>query len=169
MLSRLINVFASPSTTTPSALLVIGRFGDMIDVLHLVPEDGTIERRTICSPSTTFHSDGSKEQAREQIGTVTIHTGDGETAWEFLNDVQARIHDLQNNLSPAATAGLQTGSVDVTQLVQGILKPAAFAAIHERESRHPSMDATEKYPVFVVYIKRPRAGKIVGEPKSINY
>lgn len=55
MLSRLINTF-TPSTT-PSALLVIGNFGVMIYVLHLIPENGTIERFGVASPSsTTFHT-----------------------------------------------------------------------------------------------------------------
>lgn len=59
MLACLINAFTS--TTTPSAVLVVGRFGDMIDILHLVPEDGTIERMSTLSTSTTFHYDGSRE------------------------------------------------------------------------------------------------------------
>ena len=141
----------------------------MIDVLHLVPEDGTIERWSYGSRSTTFHYDGSREQAREQIGTVTVHDGDDEGRWEFLDDVETRIHELRNDLSPAAPAELQTGSDEVTRLVQEILKPAVSDVIHKREGQYPSMSATETYPVFVVYIKRPRAGTIVGEPRSIAY
>lgn len=148
MLACLINAFTS--TTTPSAVLVVGRFGDMIDILHLVPEDGTIERMSTLSTSTTFHFDGSREQAREHLGTVTIHAGDGETVDDFLDDVETRIHELQNDLSPATPAELQTGSVEVIQLVQDILQPAVSDMIHKRECQYPSMSATETYPVFVV-------------------
>ena len=161
MLSFLKNLFRTP--TIPSAVLAVGRFGKM-NILHLIPEDGTIERTNTPSQSS-FHYYGSKEQAREQIGTATVHTGDGETAWEFLDDVETRIHELQNDLTPAAPAG----SVEVTQLVQDILQPAVSDVIHKREGQYPSMSSTETYPVFVIYIKRPRAGKIMGEPTSINY
>lgn len=64
---------------------------------------------------------------------------------------------------------MQTGSAEVTQLVQDILQPALSDMIHKRECQYLSMSATETYPVFVVYIKRPRAGKIMGEPRSICY
>lgn len=161
MLSFLKNVFRTPSIR--SAVLAVGKFDD-INILHLIPEDGTIERMNAPSKST-FHRDGSKEQAREQIGTATVHTGDGETAWEFLDDVETRIHELQNDLTLAAPAG----SVEVTQLVQDILQPAVSDVIHKREGQCSSMSSTETYPVFVIYIKRPRAGKIMGEPTSINY
>ena len=144
----------------PSALLVIGNFGSMIYVLHLLPEDGTtIERFGLSSPSckTSFHHRGATEQAREQLGTVTLHIGDGEDATTFLDDVEARI------------CNPQTGSVEVTQLVQDILQPAVSDVIHKREGQCSSMSSTETYPVFVIYIKRPRAGKIMGEPTSIVY
>lgn len=154
MLSFLINAFKTP--TIPSAVLVVGRFG-YIDILHLVPEDSTIEHISTLSTSPTFRYDGSREQAREQIGTVTIHSGDGEATDEFFDDVETRIREPQ------------TGSLEVTQLVQEILQPAVSDAIHKREGRNRSLNAMETYPVFVVYIKRPRAGQIVGEPRSINY
>ena len=157
MLTRLKNSFTRSGY--PSALLVIGNFGSMIYVLHLLPEDGTtIERFGLSSPSckTSFRHRGATEQTREQLGTVTLHTGDGECANTFLNDVQARI------CKP-------TSSIEVTQLVQDILKPAALDAIHEREGRDRSMNATQTYPVHVVYIRRSREGNILTEPTSIFY
>ncbi|KAJ5941128.1 hypothetical protein N7516_001296 [Penicillium verrucosum] len=101
----------------PSVLLVIGKFGATIHVLHILPENGTIERFSLTTPSstTTFRHRGASEQAREHIGTVTLHVGDGETANSFLDDVETRIRKL-----------LQPGSVDVTQLVQDVLQPAAL-------------------------------------------
>ena len=144
----------------PSALLVIGNSGAMIHVLHLLPEDGTtIERFGVSSPSckTIFRHRGATEQAREQLGTVTLHIGDGESTTAFLDDdVEARL------CKP------QTDCVEVTQLVQDVLKPAALDAIHEREGRDRSMNATQTYPAYVVYIRRSKEGKIIsGEQTSI--
>lgn len=166
MLTRLINLFTR--SALPSALLVIGNFGAIIHVLHLLPEDGTIERFGLTTPSstTTFRHCGATEQAREQIGAVTLHIGDGETANSFLDDVETRIHKLRNDSLSSSPAQLQTGSVEVTQLVQDILQPTALDAIHEREERDRSMRATQTYPVFVVYIRRSRAGRILTEPTS---
>ncbi|KAB8210661.1 hypothetical protein BDV34DRAFT_186233 [Aspergillus parasiticus] len=88
MLTHLINTF-TPSAT-PSALLVIGKFGTTNHVLHLLPENGTIERFNLTTPSstTTFRYSGAIEQTREEIGAVTLHVGDGETADSFLDDVE---------------------------------------------------------------------------------
>jgi hypothetical protein len=167
MLAYLINAFTS--STNPSALLVIGKFDATIHVLHLLPENGTIERFGLTTPSstTTFRHGGATEQVREQIGAVTLHIGDGETANSFLDDVETRICKLQSDSLSFSPAQLQTGgSVEVTQLVQDVLQPAALDAIHEREKRDRSMHATQTYPVFVVYIKRSRAGGILTEPTS---
>ena len=137
MLTRLKNSFTRSGY--PSALLVIGNFGAMIHVLHLLPEDGTtIERFGVSSPpcKTIFCHRRATEQAREQLGTVTLHIGDGEATTAFLDDVETRL------CKP------QTGCVEVTQLVQDVLKPAALDAIHEREGRDRSMNATQTYPVL---------------------
>ncbi|KAL4913558.1 hypothetical protein BDW62DRAFT_159812 [Aspergillus aurantiobrunneus] len=162
MLARLMNIFTT--ATTPSALLVMGNFGAKIHVLHPVPEDSTIERFSLTNPSstTTFHHGGATEQTREQIGTVTLHVGDGDTANSFLDDVEARIRKRRDG-SPAQ----QPGSVELSRLVQDVLRPAALDAIHEREGRDRSVNATQAYPVYVVHVKRSRAGGILTEPRSI--
>lgn len=166
MLSRLTNAF-SPSTS-PSALLVLGEFGSTIHILHLLPENSINERFSITTSSsaTTFHCNGATEQGREQIGTVTLHVGDGETADSFLDDVETRIHKLRGDPSGSSPAQQQTGTVNVNQLVQDVLQPAAMDAIHERETRERSTTATQEYPVFIIYIRRPKAGTILGEPRS---
>ncbi|KAJ5135539.1 uncharacterized protein N7515_004817 [Penicillium bovifimosum] len=147
MLAHLSNIF-TPSTS-PSVLLVIGKFGATIHILHLLPESRTIERFSLITPSsiTTFRHHGAREQAREQIGIVTLHVGDGETANSFLDDVE-------------------TNPVEVAQLVQDVLQPAALDAIHERVERDRSMRATQTYPVFVVYIIRSSAGTSLTELTS---
>ncbi|KAM3508659.1 hypothetical protein MY11210_006661 [Beauveria gryllotalpidicola] len=166
MLSRLINAFTP--TAFPSALLVLGEFGSTIHILHLLPEDSINERFSITTSSsaTAFHHSGATEQAREQIGTVTLHVGDGETANSFLDDVETRIRKLRGDSSGLSPAQQQTGTVGVTQLVQHILQPAAMDAIHERETREPPINATQAYPVSIIYITRSRAGTILGEPRS---
>ncbi|KAG5287628.1 hypothetical protein I7I50_12227 [Histoplasma capsulatum G186AR] len=151
--------------SAPSALLVVGKFGATIHVLHLVPEDGAIERFSLTTPSSTFRYGGATEQGRQQIGVVTLHVGDGETTTNFLNDIEARARKLWNSslsLSPAR-------SVEVIQLVQNVLQPAALDVIREKEGRDRSMNATQMYPVFVVHIARSRAGRILmAEPTSIS-
>ncbi|KAE8332001.1 hypothetical protein BDV39DRAFT_167982 [Aspergillus sergii] len=165
MLTHLINIF-TPSTT-PSALLVIGKFGATIHVHHLLPENGTIESFNLTTPSsTTFRYSGAIEQTREEIGAVTLHVGDGETADSFLADVETRIRKLRNDSLSSSPAQLQIGSAEVSQLVQNVLQPVALDAIHEREEPDRSMNATQTYPVFVVYIRRSRAGRILTEPMS---
>ncbi|KAH8425915.1 uncharacterized protein LDX57_003656 [Aspergillus melleus] len=166
MLARLKNIFAR--STSPSVLLVIGKFGATIHVLHLLPENGTIERFSLTTPSSTntFRHRGAREQAREQIGTVTLHVGDGETANSFLDDVETRIHKLWNDSLSSSPAQLQTGSVEVTRLVQDVLQPAALDAVHERDERDRSMRATQTYPVFVVYIIRSSAERSLTELTS---
>ncbi|KAJ5800487.1 uncharacterized protein N7518_002555 [Penicillium psychrosexuale] len=154
MLARLKNIFTS--STNPSVLLVVGKFGARIHVLHLIPEDGTIERFCLVMPSsfTTFRYRGARELSREQIGTVTLDVGDGVIRNTFLDDVKTRIYKLQNDSLSSSPAQLQTGSTEVTQLVQDVLRPVALDAIHEREVRDRSMRATETYPVFIIYITR---------------
>ena len=166
MLTTLINTF-TPSTI-PSALLVIGKFGATINVLHLIPENGSIERFSLTTPPsmTTFRHGGAKEQTREQIGTVTLYVGDGETTDTFLDDIETRIRKPWDDSLGLNPAQLQTGSVEVTRLVQDVLKPAALNAIYDREGRDRSMNATQTYPVFVVYIAHSKAGEILGEPTS---
>ncbi|QKX62086.1 uncharacterized protein TRUGW13939_09242 [Talaromyces rugulosus] len=79
-------------STVPSVLLVIDRFGATIRVLHLLPENSTvIERFSSTSSTITFRYGKVREQTREQIGTVTLDVGDGETAESFLDDVATRI------------------------------------------------------------------------------
>lgn len=177
MLTRLIN--ALTPTRAPSALIVIGYLRTTkttINILHLVPEDGSIERfgLTTNSSTTPFRHKGATEQAREQIGTVTLHAGDGESAAKFLEDVDTRVRKLWNDSlnSKSATekqTQAQTDSDEVTRLVQDVLRPAALDAIHEREGRERSMNATQTFPVFILRIVRSKEGRILpAEPTSIS-
>lgn len=168
MLPRLMNAFTS--STIPSALLVLGEFGSTIHILHLLPENSINERFSLTTPSsaTAFRYNGAAEQTREQIGTVTLHVGDGETANSFLDDVEARIRKLIRKLrgGPHDRGQEQAGTAGVTQLVQDVLKPAAMDAIHDRKTRERSMNATQAYLIFIIFIRRSRVGTTLGEPTS---
>lgn len=161
MFSRLINILR-PST--PSVLLVIGELRSTMRILHLIPESGIYERFSLQTPSSanSFHYNGAIEQTRQQIGTVTLNVGDGETADSFLDHIETRIRKLH-------LAQLQIGTAGVTQLVQDVLQPAVTDALHERETQERSMNATQTYPVFIIYIERSRAGPIVREPTSLPH
>ncbi|KAI0735141.1 hypothetical protein C8Q76DRAFT_272638 [Earliella scabrosa] len=84
MLSHFKNIFSS--TSARSVLLVVGNIGCTVHVLHVLPEDGSVERFSFTTPSsiTTFRYRGAQEQSREQVGDVTLHVGDGETVTRFL-------------------------------------------------------------------------------------
>jgi hypothetical protein len=159
MLARLRDAITPPSA--PSALLVVGEFSSMIRVLHLIPEDGAIERFNQTNLSATFRRPGAREQAREQIGTVTVYAGDGETATNLLDDVEIRARKLWNDSLSSSPALVQMTSGETTHLVQNILKLAALDAIRVREGRPRSLNATQTHPVFVVRITRSRAGRIL--------
>ncbi|KAG5296843.1 hypothetical protein I7I48_05784 [Histoplasma ohiense] len=162
MFAHLINTIAPPSA--PSALLVVGKFGATIHVLHLIPEDGAIERFSLTTPpsTTTFRCGGATELARKQIGVITLHVGDGETITSFLNDIETQVHKLWDS----SLSSSPSQSVGVIQLVQDVLQPAALDAIHKKKKQDCSMNATQMYPVFVVHITRSRAGRILTEPTS---
>lgn len=164
MLSHLKDVFTP--ATSPSALLVLGQPGSKVHILHLVPENNIYERFSLTTSATTFKQGGAKEQTREQIGTVTLHVGDGETTIKFMDDVEARIRKLRDDFSGSSPPQQQMGTAGVAQLVQDLLKPAAMDAIRDREVRERSTNATQVYPVYIIYIKRSRGGPILGEPTS---
>ncbi|KAJ3526051.1 hypothetical protein NM688_g8311 [Phlebia brevispora] len=163
MLSRLSDAFYQKGA--PSVLLVVGNFGATIHVLHLLLEDGTVERFSLTTPSstTTFRYSGTTEQSREELGSVTLYVGDGETASRFLDDVEAKARELWDTSSMSRSAG----NVEANQISKDVLVPAALDAIRERVGRAPSMNATQTYPVYVVHIMRSRMGRILTEPTSL--
>ena len=157
MFSRLVNAINPPGF--PSAVVVVGNAGSFINILHLIPEDGTFERYGTSRTSTKrFYR--AKTQACEQIGTVTIHVGDGDRADSFLDDVETRASELRDSFL-ASNSPLRTTDMETTRLVQDILQPAALDAIRKREVRERSMNATKTLAVSIFRIRRPTAGKIV--------
>ena len=166
MLARVIESITP--TRYPSAVLLMGTLGSSINVLHLIPEDGTIERYSSSQSSTKFREGGAKEQAREQIGTVTLHIQDGEHILSFVDDVKSQVLKLWNDSPDMRQSQLQATSRDTIHLVQVILKPAALSAIHEREGRDCCVDTIKTYPVFVIHVLRSRPGGILKEPRSIE-
>ncbi|KAJ5717136.1 hypothetical protein N7488_002782 [Penicillium malachiteum] len=161
MLAHTKNIFTPP--TYPSAVLAIGNFGPRatITILHLVPENGTTEQFSSTPSRTTFRHYETKEQPklREQIGTVTLYVGDGESIFSFLDDVKTRIQKRQGDSLRLGQE--EQGYAEITQLVESVLKPAALESISEREGRERSMNATQMYPVYIVYVEREKPDGIL--------
>ncbi|OJD26634.1 hypothetical protein ACJ73_01985 [Blastomyces percursus] len=132
MLTRLMDMITRSSA--PSALLVVGNFGATICVLHLLPEDGTIERFGLSTPSstTTFRHHGATEKARKQIGVVTLHFGDGETTSSFLEDVETEACKLWKDSTSGTLTLVQAGRDERLQRLQDVLHSAGLDAIHKR-------------------------------------
>ncbi|KAM5439726.1 hypothetical protein MferCBS31731_004136 [Microsporum ferrugineum] len=158
MFSRLIDSVTKPKN--PSVVLVVGTFGDTINILHLQPESGEIERFSRTSLSRTFRRNGTKEKIRKQIGIVTLC--DGETADKFLDNVETRICKRWDSSMASSPSSVES----VAQLAHAVLQPAALDAIHEREGRDSSKKDT--HAVFLIHVTRPKPGKILGEPRSFN-
>lgn len=169
MFSRFLNLFSS--SVAPSAVLLVRMpDGDMDAILHIVPEDGTIETFSVTgrdSAATTLRCHGAVEQSREEIGTVTLRPD--EWALGFLDrDVRARAKKILDSSSIFTAAKQeQTSSVSVPQLVEEVLKPAALDAIHALEGRTLPANATDTYHAYIIYVNRSKPGEIVGEPRSI--
>ncbi|EIW57175.1 uncharacterized protein TRAVEDRAFT_86993, partial [Trametes versicolor FP-101664 SS1] len=109
--------------------------------LHIVPEDGTIETFSVTDASssnrTTFRQYGAVEQSREELGVVVLRALPEEWDLGFLDrDVRARVEKIMRSSSIFGAAQKeQAGSVDVSLLVEEILKPAALDAIRAMEGR----------------------------------
>ncbi|OSC97757.1 hypothetical protein PYCCODRAFT_1101510 [Trametes coccinea BRFM310] len=162
-LSRLLTAF-SPAVY-PSAILIVGDPSISTHIFHLLPEDGTVERFSLTTPSSTPRYGGATEQSRKQLGAVKVYVGDGETVAEFLDDVETRARKLWDD-DPKSQRE-PTGTIDVHHLAQKVLEPAALEAIREREGRSASVNATQTYPIFILRINRARPGRIVSEPTSL--
>ncbi|PGH05711.1 hypothetical protein AJ79_06727 [Helicocarpus griseus UAMH5409] len=141
----------------PSALIVIGTFGGSMDMLHLVPESGGVERFGYMASYYTFR----------RIGTATLQKGDGDSEWKFLDNVESKVGKLWSNFqSSTSLAPVQTGAAQVDQIVEDVLKPAALAVIRERGERPRSTNGTKDVPVYIVRIKRPKAREILTDPTT---
>ncbi|KAK2752757.1 hypothetical protein FQN55_005889 [Onygenales sp. PD_40] len=157
MFTRLRNALA-PSGP-PSVFLAVSK-SNFIEVLHILPENGHIERFSMTTHSPTFRHRGTKEQTRELIGEVTIYVGDGETTFGFVNDVKTRARKLWDR----SQILLQPESVDVIhRLEKEVLRPAGLDTIREREGRNRSPNETQTYSVFIIRINRSRAGRILSD------
>lgn len=172
MLNRLVKILTSSNDPyfAPSALLAVGTFGSSLHFLHLVPENGTIDHfsHSVSSSTKPFSRRGFKEQAREQIGTVTCYIGDGETRSNFLHDVENRVRKLWNDFVSSNDKQMQAINIEVDYVVQNMLQPAVLDAMHERHGRDRSMNATQTYPVHILRIMRSREGSVFTEPTSFS-
>ncbi|DAA73081.1 hypothetical protein H112_03897 [Trichophyton rubrum D6] len=163
MFARFIDAFTKPRN--PSVILAVGEDHGTIDVLHLHPETGDVERFGISSHSPTFRCDGSRETTREQIGTVTLPAGGCTVTGSFLEDVTAQIRKRWDNSMVSNPSSVES----VAQLVQEVLKPATLEVIRERKEGGVAAKETKTHSVYLIYITRPKPGKVVSlEPTSLG-
>ncbi|EIW63442.1 uncharacterized protein TRAVEDRAFT_26711 [Trametes versicolor FP-101664 SS1] len=161
MLSQLSNIFSSKGA--PSALLVLSIPNvRAVSILHIIPEDGATEQFKLSNTYTpsTIRFRGATEQSREEIGTVMLHTGDGESSLAFLESVADRASKITDRAATNRSTPEEIGNAEVSRWVDDVLKPAAHDAILAIEGRAPSMNAMQLYHVSVVYIKRSKPGRI---------
>ena len=165
MLSRLRDMLAGTANPSyPSAVLILEAASTTTYVLHVVPENSAIERVQYMRPGAThFRYGGSIERSREQLGTVLLHVGDGDTPDKFFTAVSVQATRLLRE--KAATQ--ESGTITVDEA----LRYAALSNLHEREGREPPVNAAQSYPVFLVRIYRSQPGKIMTdlEPTSISH
>ncbi|KAH9848033.1 hypothetical protein C2E23DRAFT_764330 [Lenzites betulinus] len=174
MFSSFLNMFSSKSA--PSVVLLVRTLDGRTDaILHVIPEDGTIEVFASTGESsraaTRLRHYGAVEQSREELGTVTLN--EFESVFWLDGDVRARAKKLMENLTLFGDAREEeTGSVPLPRLAEEILKPAALDAIHAMEVREiPTGDVqVETHHVYLVYVNRPHGpGEITGEPRTLPH
>lgn len=150
----------------PSVIAALGNPGSFVYYLHIVPEDGVAERFGLLRPAPSFRYNGAEERSREQLGTITLYKGDGESADEVLADVQS--------IALKALAGLRERGQDESgrgadvDACERCLGQAIREVIAKRADRPPSDKATQTLPICLVRVVRSRPGPIVAgvEPTS---
>lgn len=157
MFSRLRSFLAGTAQYShPSTVLVLGEYPKTSYILHIIPEDGTSERVDFTAYSSdTLFRHSAKERSREQLGTVLLHVGDGETPTMFLADVKSRVQEDWSE-----KPGFESAE-SAAHAVSEALRSAALDFIGDTEKREAPLNAAQSYPVFSLRIDRPNAGKIL--------
>ena len=138
-----------------SAVLAVGTFGDDAHILHVTPETGQMEKYLTHCPDP-MHGHWATELSRELLGSVTVYDDD-ENLDDFVEDLKRRIPELLVQ-SGVMEAPLRRTSARVSRLVGEVLRPAATAALSEREGRtaHSMSAVTSQFSVYILSIKRAR-------------
>ena len=164
MLSRLRGFIPGTSRPAyPSTILTLELPTDSgtIYALHIVPENGEVE--AFGQPRLpTLHLRYAKEKSREQLGTVFLHVGDGESPFEFLDQISANSVELLSEQKSSASLADHSTTVDEA------LRSAALEGLKQRENREAPKSAAQLYNVHIVKVERSRPGKILGEPRSVG-
>lgn len=154
----------SPKHKNPSALLVIGPAPSAqmphMSVLHIIPETRATEHFNTSDISRkTLSYAGATERTREQLGTVVLHVGDGEDRHALLNELRetAEQHMVSSTNVRAETSDVTRFSYSVEEEA---LRAAATECMGRREGREASVNAMQKYPLFLVRIERGEAGPL---------
>ena len=169
MLTALTSMLSGSSQPThPSTILMLGPLTTHAYVLHILPEDGTVEHLSRTQyPTTTFRYGGAKETSREQLGNVFLHVGDGETVSVFLDEVSKRVTKILSELQSEKAAAGDKGTAPAT--THEALRSATQACMDERTRRQPPKNAAQEYPVFLVRIERSRAGRLFTEAELTSF
>lgn len=164
MLSRLCDLLKGNSSPGyPSAILTLELPTDSrtIYALHIVPETGEVETFGQ-SRLPTLHLRYAKEKSREQLGTVFLHVGDGESPFEFLDQISASSVELLSEQKNSASLADHSTTADET------LRSAALEGLRQRENREAPKSAAQLYNVHLIKVERSRPGKVLGEPRSVG-
>ena len=139
-----------------SAVIAVDTSGDRVCILHVVPEDGKMERYSTYNPGDPMCNYGATELSRELLGSVTVYD-DNENVGDFVEDLKRRIPQLLAQ-SGVMEAPLRSTSARVSRLVGEVLRPAATEALKEREGRtaHSMSAVTDHFSVYILSIKRAR-------------
>ena len=166
MLSRLSNILAFTKRPSYPSVVLILALAPITYVLHIVPENSATERVDFsCREGTKFRYCGSKEQSREQLGTVCFNVGDGEDPGEFLDEIGKQVtQSLKEKGGRDEEIG---GGVDA---VDQALRSAVLDSLqHKRGEREPLKNTAQLYPVFLVQIDRPHSGKIITDAALTSF
>ncbi|KAI0634808.1 hypothetical protein C8Q77DRAFT_1156192 [Trametes polyzona] len=179
MLSKFLHAFVPRGF--PSAIVVVGEPQTRNHLLHIMPESGDVE---CCSTGHIRGDNSASACAKEKIGDITTCPGDYDTMQEFVRDVEERALErwqevvtagpsadsasadflqsrdrAEKNKEKGSSSGWRRGyMVDVDQLVDDILRPAALDAIREWELKATPTMYTQ--PVFIVRVKRSEPGRV---------
>nr|POE89898.1 hypothetical protein CFP56_20367 [Quercus suber] len=163
MLSRLTSLWA-PSPRYSSVVLILQPDPTSHYTLHIVPEDGAIERvhYTLSKPAK-FGIGGCKEMAREQLGTVQLRADDYDQPTQFVDEVRENATQI---LSGRSKGGSTESNADSTERA---LRSAVLDSLKKWEQQDWSSETTQPYEAFLVHIDRRKPGRLRNpyEPRSI--
>ena len=145
----------------PSAVLVVGTYNvDIVEVFHIIPENGTLEQFSRRYNGSVTRGYGATDLSRELLGSATVY-GNDENMENLVEGLKKRIPEL---LTQSRVMDIKTWrtATRVSRLVDEVLRPAGLEALKEREERtaHSIGAVTGQFSVYLILVKRPRPGPL---------